>query len=91
VLPDVLPSGQALLGLLDLPGAYSRLIGGLREPVTNSKGLLSVLAPTTVATRGELIESIERQLSRSFGQDLDVANAFLNVAHVEITTSTSNW
>jgi hypothetical protein len=26
VLPDALPSGQALLGLLDLPGTYSRLI-----------------------------------------------------------------
>ncbi len=80
VLPEALPSGQALLDLLDLPGVYSKLIGGLREPVANSKGLLSVLAPTTVATRGELVESIERQLSRPFGQDLNVANAFLNVA-----------
>ncbi len=81
VLPDdALPSGQALLGLLDLPGINSRLIGGLREPVANSKGLLSILAPTTVATRGDLIDSIERQLSRPFGQDLNVANAYLNVA-----------
>jgi hypothetical protein len=34
-LPDALPNGQALLGLLDLPGTYSRLIGGLREPIAN--------------------------------------------------------
>ncbi len=27
VLPDALPSGQTLLGLLDLPGTYSKLIG----------------------------------------------------------------
>ncbi len=81
VLPDALPSGQALLGLLDLPGTYSRLIGGLREPLANSIGLLSILAPTTVATRGELVDSIEWQLSRSFGQDLNVANAYINVAH----------
>jgi hypothetical protein len=69
VLPDALPSGQALLGLLDLPGTYSRLrlIGGLREPIVNSKGLLSILAPTTVATRGDLVDSIERQLRRPFG------------------------
>jgi hypothetical protein len=80
VLPEALPSGQALLDLLDLPGVYSKLIGGIREPVANSKGLLSILAPATVATRGELVESIERQLSRPFGQDLNVANAFLNVA-----------
>jgi hypothetical protein len=80
VLPDALPSGQALLGLLDLPGTYSRLIGGLREPLANSKGLLSILAPTNVATRGDLIDSIERQLSRPFGQDLNVANTYLNVA-----------
>jgi hypothetical protein len=70
VLLDALPSGQALLGLLDLPGTYSRLIGGLREPIANSKGLLSILARTTVATRGDLIDSIERQLSRPFGQGL---------------------
>jgi hypothetical protein len=37
VLPDALPSGQALLRLLDLPGTYSRLIGGLREPIVNNK------------------------------------------------------
>jgi hypothetical protein len=45
VLPEALPSGRALLDLLDLPGVYSKLIGGIREPVANSKGLLSVLAP----------------------------------------------
>jgi hypothetical protein len=80
VLPDTLPSGQAFLGLLDLPGTYSRLIGGLREPLVNSKGLLNILAPTTVATRGDLVDSIERQLSRPFGQDLNVTNAYLNVS-----------
>ena len=80
VLPDALPEGRALLDLLDLPGVYSKLIGGIREPVANSKGLLSILAPATVATRGELVESIERQLSRPFGPDLNVANSFLNVA-----------
>jgi hypothetical protein len=80
VFPEALPSGRALLDLLDLPGVYSKLIGGIREPVANSKGLLSILAPATVATRGEFVESIERQLSRPFGQDLNVANAFLNVA-----------
>jgi hypothetical protein len=40
VLPEALPSGRALLDLLDLPGVYSKLIGGIREPVANSKGLL---------------------------------------------------
>ena len=39
VLPDALPEGRALLDLLDLPGVYSKLIGGIREPVANSKGL----------------------------------------------------
>ncbi len=80
VLPDALPNGQALLGLLDLPGTYSRLIGGLREPIANSKGVLNILAPTTIATRGDLIDSIKRQLSRPLGQNLNVANAYLNVA-----------
>ncbi len=64
VLNDAMPSGQALLDLLDLPGHYSRLIGNLREPYANEQGRLSILAPTTLATRGDLIESIERQLSR---------------------------
>jgi hypothetical protein len=85
VLPDALPSGQALLGLLDSPGTYSRLIGGLREPLANSKGLWSILAPTTVATRGELVDSIERQLSRPFGQDLNVANTYYLQAKYKLT------
>ncbi len=33
VLNEILPSGQTLLDLLDSLGIYSRLIGGLREPV----------------------------------------------------------
>jgi hypothetical protein len=32
VLNDTMPSGQAWLDLLDLPGSYSRLIRNLREP-----------------------------------------------------------
>jgi hypothetical protein len=59
---------------------YSARVSSLRVPVANSKGLLSILAPATVATRNELVESIERQLSRPFGPDLNVANSFLNVA-----------
>jgi hypothetical protein len=43
VLNDAMPSGQALLDLLDLPGNYSRLIGNLREPYVNEKGKLSIL------------------------------------------------
>ncbi len=31
VLNEILPGGQTLLDLLDLPGIYSRLIGGLRS------------------------------------------------------------
>jgi hypothetical protein len=80
VLNDTLPSGQALLDLLDLPGHYSRLIGNLREPYANEQGRLSILAPTTLATRGNLIESIERQLSRPSEYDLNAAKAYLNVA-----------
>jgi hypothetical protein len=85
VLSEALPSGRAFLDLLHLPVVYSKLIGGIREPIANSKGLLSILAPATVATRGELVESIERQLSRPFGQDLNVTNAFLNVAQTRAT------
>jgi hypothetical protein len=80
VLNDAMPSGQILLDLLDLPGHYSRLIGNLREPYANEQGRLSILAPTTLATRGDLIESIERQLSRPSEYDLNAANAYLNVA-----------
>ena len=80
VLNDAVPSGQALLDLLDLPGHYARLVGNLREPPANEQGRLSILAPTTLATRGDLIESIERQLSRPNEYDLNAANAYLNVA-----------
>ncbi len=75
VLHEAVPNSQALLGLLDLPGTYSRLIGELREPIANDKGVLSVLAPTTFATRNDLVGSIERQLRRSYDSDLHVANA----------------
>jgi hypothetical protein len=44
------------------------------------KGRLSILAPTTLATRGDLVESIERQLSRPSEHDLNAANAYINVA-----------
>ncbi len=80
MLNEVLPSGQTLLELLDLPGTYSRLIGGLRGPVPNDKGELSILAPTTLATRPDLIDSIERQLSRPLEPEVNLANAYLNVA-----------
>jgi hypothetical protein len=80
LLNEALPSGQALLDLLDLPGTYFRLIGGLREPVPNDKGELSILAPTTLATRGDLVDSIERQLCRPLGPEINLANAYLNVA-----------
>ncbi len=80
MLNDILPDGQTLLDLLDLPGIYSRLIGGLRGPVPNDKGELSILAPTTLATRPDLIDSIERQLRCPLGPEVDLANAYLNVA-----------
>ena len=80
VLQEALPNSQTLLELLDLPGIYSRLIGELREPIANKKGVLSILAPTTFATRNDLVDSIERQLRRSIDPDLNVANAYLNVA-----------
>jgi hypothetical protein len=80
LLNEILPSGQTLLDLLDLPGIYSRLIGGLRGPVPNDKGELSILAPTTLATRNDLIDSIERQLRRPLGPEVNLANAYLNVA-----------
>jgi hypothetical protein len=80
VLNDAMPSGQALLDLLDLPGHYSRLIGNLREAYLNEKGKLCILAPTKLATRVDLIESIERQLSRPSEHDLNAANAYINVA-----------
>jgi hypothetical protein len=81
VLQEALPNSQALLELLDLPGIYSRLIGELREPIANKKGVLSILAPTTFASRNDfMVDSIERQLRRSGDPDLHAANAYLNVA-----------
>jgi hypothetical protein len=62
-----------------LPGIYSRLIGELREPIANKKGVLIILAPTTFATRNDLVDSIERQLRRSSDPDFHAANAYLNV------------
>ena len=41
---------------------------------------MSILAPTTFATRNDLVESIEQQLSRSYDPDLNIANAYLSVA-----------
>ncbi len=43
-------------------------------------GVLSILAPTTLATRPDLIDSIERQLSRPLGPEVNLANAYLDVA-----------
>ena len=80
VLQEAVPKSQTLFELLDLPGIYSRLIGDLREPIANNKGVLSILAPTTFATRNDLVESIEQQLRRSTDPDLQVANAYLSVA-----------
>jgi hypothetical protein len=80
VLQEAVPNSQALLDLLDLPGIYSRLIGELKEPIVNAKGVLSILAPTTFATRNDLVDSVERQLRRSNDPDLNVANAYLSVA-----------
>jgi hypothetical protein len=80
VLLEAVPKSQTLLELLDLPGVYSRLIGELNEPIANKKGVLSILAPTTFATRNDLVNSIEQQLRRSNDPDLNIANAYLNVA-----------
>ncbi len=80
VLNEILPDGKTVLDLLDLPGIYSRLIGGLRGPVPNDKGESSILAPTTLATRPDLIDSIKRQLRRPLGPEVNLANAYLNVA-----------
>ncbi len=82
VLHETLPNSQALLDLLDLPGIYSRLIGELKEPIVNANRVLSILAPTTFATRNDLVDSIERQLRRSNDPDLNVANAYLSVAQI---------
>ena len=80
VLHEAVPKSQTLLELLDLPGIYSRLIGELKEPIANKKGVLSILAPTTFTTRNDLVESIEQQLRRSNDPDLNIANAYLSVA-----------
>ena len=80
VLQEAVPKSQTLFELLDLPGIYSRLIGDLREPIANNKGVLSILAPTTFTTRNDLVESIEQQLRRSIDPDLQVANAYMTVA-----------
>jgi hypothetical protein len=80
VLHEAVPNSQAVFELLDLPRVYSRLIGELREPIANAKGVLSILASTTFATRNDLVNSIERQLRRSNDRDLHVANAYLNIA-----------
>jgi hypothetical protein len=90
VLNDAMPSGQALLDLLDLLRNYFRLIGNLREPYVNEKGRLSILAPTTLVTRGDLIESIERQLSRPSEHDLNAANAYINVAMSRVSFAWSH-
>ena len=44
VLHEAVPTSQTLLELFDLPGIYSRLIGELKEPIANKKGVLSILA-----------------------------------------------
>ena len=78
--PEIFSNGKELLDLVDLPGVYSRLIGDLRSTTENDKGRLSILAPSTVATRGQLVESLERQLRRPGAHNLNTANAYLNVA-----------
>jgi hypothetical protein len=78
--PEIFTNGKDLLKLVDLPGIYSRLIGDLRATPVNDKGKLSILAPSTVATRAQLVESLERQLRRPAEYNLNAANAYLNVA-----------
>ena len=73
-------NGKELLGLVDLPGVYSRLIEDLRATTVNDKGRLSILAPSTVATRAQLVESLERQLRRPAAHNINTANAYINVA-----------
>ncbi len=46
----------------------------------NDKGKLSILAPSTVATRAQLVESLERQLRRPAEHNLNATNAYVNVA-----------
>jgi hypothetical protein len=78
--PEIFANGKELLALADLPGIYFRLIGDLRATTVNDKGRLSILAPSTVATHGQLVESLERQLRRPAAHNLNTANAYINVA-----------
>jgi hypothetical protein len=58
--PEIFLNGKELLKLVDLQGVYSRLIGDLRATTENDKGILNILAPSTVATRGQLVEVLSR-------------------------------
>jgi hypothetical protein len=78
--PEIFPTGKELLELVDLPGVYYRLIGDLRATTVNDKGRLSILAPSTVATRTQLVESLEWQLRRPAAHNISTANAYINVA-----------
>jgi hypothetical protein len=78
--PEIFLNGKELLELFDLPGAYSRLIGDLRASTVNDKGRLSILAPSTVAIRTQLVESLEWQLRRPAAHNLNTANAYIHVA-----------
>jgi len=78
--PEIFSNGKELLELFDLPGVYSRLIGDLRASTVNDKGRLSILAPSTVATRTQLVESLERQLRRPAAHNINAANAYIHVA-----------
>jgi hypothetical protein len=83
--PENFSNGKELLELVDLPGICSRLIGDLRAATVNDKGRLNILAPSTVATRGQLVESLERQLRRSAAHNLNAANAYISVATCRAT------
>jgi hypothetical protein len=78
--PEIFSNGKELLELVDLPGVYSRLIGDLRATAVNDKGRLNILAPSIVATRAQLVESLERQLRRPAAHNINTANAYINVA-----------
>ncbi len=78
--PEIFSNGKELLELVNLPGVYSTLIGDLRATTVNDKGRLSILAPSTVVTRAQLVESLERQLRRPAAHIINTANAYINVA-----------
>ncbi len=78
--PEIFSNGKELLELVDLPGVYSWLIGDLRASAVNDKDRLSILAPSTVTTRTQLVESLERQLRRPAAHHINTANAYINVA-----------